>query len=84
MLSPNKYGSGITKRNVQEGRSIKNDSRNFKLDSINNTQLRLVRTAGETPVRENSKVVELHNKGSREFSLREREATECNWRRVFN
>ena len=60
MLSPNKYGSGITKRNALEGRSIKNNSRNFKLDSINNAQLRSVRITVETPVRENSKGVELH------------------------
>ena len=49
-----------------EGRSIKNDFlQTSKLDSITNARLRSVRTAGETPVREHSKSVGLHNKGSR-------------------
>ena len=50
-----------------EGRSIKKDFQNFELDSINNAQLRSVRITGETPVREDSKVIGLHNKGSRKL-----------------
>ena len=39
--------------------------RTSKLDLITNTWLRSVRTVVETPVREDSKGVGLHNKGSR-------------------
>ena len=49
-----------------EGQSVKNDSYELRiLDSITNARLRSVRTAVETPVRENSKGVGLHNKCSR-------------------
>ena len=49
-----------------EGRSVENDSYKLRiLDSITNARLRSVRTAVETPIREDSQDVGLHNKGSR-------------------
>ena len=44
----------------------------MKLDLINNTRLRSVRITGETPVREDSKVIGLHNRGSRKLIRKSR------------
>ena len=55
------------------GRSVKNDSYELRiLDLITNAWLRSVRTTDETPVRESSKGVGLHNKGSRTLILKSR------------